>query len=124
MEIETFFFDTYAFFEIIAGNPRYQRFATGIALITTKLNLMELYYGLLLKQGEEVAEKYFNMFVAFAVDFDDAIIKEAMKFRVFHKEKGLSYADCIGYAIAQRRGVKFLTGDMQFEHLGGVEFVK
>jgi predicted nucleic acid-binding protein len=32
--------------------------------------------------------------------------------------------DCISYALANRLGIKFLTGDMQFEGLPNVEFVK
>ena len=45
MEVKTYFFDTYAFFEIITGNKSYMKFINGINFVTTKLNLMELYYG-------------------------------------------------------------------------------
>ena len=124
MELETFFFDTYAFFEIIEGNQNYQRFTTGVAIITTKLNLMELYYGLLLKYDEKTAEKYYNRLTRFVVNVDDEIIKEAMKFRLLYKKRNLSYADCIGYILARKHGVKFLTGDKEFENIEYVKFVK
>ena len=32
--------------------------------------------------------------------------------------------DCIGYIIAKRLGMKFLTGDKEFEGFENVEFVK
>ena len=45
-----------------------------------------------------------------------------MGFRLKHG--GLSYADCIGYVIARREGMKFLTGDAAFKRLENVEFVR
>ena len=36
----------------------------------------------------------------------------------------MSYVDALGYAIAMRRKVKFLTGDMAFERLPNVEYAK
>ena len=32
--------------------------------------------------------------------------------------------DCIGYILAKNIGIKFLTGDKEFENLDNVEFVK
>ncbi|MBI4210839.1 MAG: hypothetical protein HY544_05020 [Candidatus Diapherotrites archaeon] len=58
------------------------------------------------------------------VELDDETLKDAIRFRKEHKKKNLSYADCIGYIYAKRNGIKFLTGDMQFESLPNVEFVK
>lgn len=40
------------------------------------------------------------------------------------KRKDLSYADCIGYTYAKRHGMKFLTGDRQFERMQNVEYAK
>ena len=45
MNEEKFFFDTYAFFEIIRGNPKYEKYKNVIA-ITTIFNLAELNYNL------------------------------------------------------------------------------
>ena len=124
MELITYFFDTYAFHEVIAGNPNYKDYSKGIIIITTKLNLMELYYGLLLKFDKKIAEKYFDAFAEYAVDIDDATMKEAMVFRYLYKDRRLSYVDCVGYIIAKQRNIKFLTGDKEFENLPNVEFVK
>ncbi len=124
MEVKTYFFDTYAFFEIITGNKSYMKFINGINFVTTKLNLMELYYGLLIKYGKEIADLHYDTNTAHCIMIKDEIIKEAMGFRKDNKKKNLSYIDCIGYVIAKKNGIKFLTGDKQFEGLPNVEFVK
>lgn len=124
MEVETFFYDTYALYEIIAGNPAYERYTHGVAALTTKLNLMELYYGLLSKYDKKTAERYYREFQPYVVDADDETIKKAMEFKLANKDKNLSYTDAVGYAIAQQRKIKFLTGDLQFKNLPGVEYVK
>ncbi len=122
--IETLFFDTYAFVEILLQNPNYGAYIKEIAVVTTKLNLMELYYGLFLKHGKEVAEEWYNYFLPFVIEIDDAIIKMACELKASLKKRKLSYVDCIGYIVAQKCGIKFLTGDRQFEDLKNVEFVR
>jgi len=124
MEIETYFFDTYAFYEIIEGNLEYKPYTKDVAVITTKLNLMELYYGLFILYGKETAEKYFDEFVEYCIDIDDTTIKQAMEFRSLHKRRNLSYIDCLGYILAKNRNIKFLTGDKEFSEFDNVKFVK
>ncbi len=43
MDSPAYFFDTYAFFEIIRGNPGYRKYAE-VQAITTIFNLAELNY--------------------------------------------------------------------------------
>ena len=124
MEIKTYFFDTYAFYEIIEGNKNYLKYAKDIAIITTKLNLMELHYGLLLKYGKETADKYFDEFLKYCVNIDDDVIKKANEFKLLYKKRKMSYVDCIGYIIPLQRNIKFLTGDKEFKDLDNVEFLK
>lgn len=124
MGIETFFFDSYAFFEIIEGNPNYDQFTAGIAIVTTRLNLMELFYGLLVKYDRRTANRYYDELARFCIDIDDNVIREAMIFRVMNKKRKLSYIDCLGYLIAKQRNISFLTGDEKFKDAPNVEFVK
>lgn len=124
MGIETLFFDTYAFFEILKGNPNYLNFVRGIAIVTTRLNLMELCYGVLISESKAAADNYYDFLVKFAVDIDDDIIKESVQFKANNKKRNLSYIDCIGYIIAMRNGIKFLTGDEMFKDLPNVKFIK
>jgi|TARA_Y100000310_G_C20570692_1_gene757856 predicted nucleic acid-binding protein len=118
------FFDTYALIEIIEGSPPYQKYAKE-EFITTKYNLMELYYILLRTLGAKKAEHYFNTFLPSCVPVEDETLKAAMRFRVVQrKEKNLiSYVDCVGYFVALQYGVRFLTGEKHFKNLQHVEFV-
>ena len=122
-KINEYFFDTYALFEIIHKNKSYSNYLR-VGIITTKLNLMELHYRLLMLYGKDIADKSYDRFVVFCVDIDDDLIKTANEFKLSNKKKDLSYVDCIGYIIAKTNNVKFLTGDREFENLENVEFVK
>lgn len=118
-----YFFDTYAFIEILRGNPDYAKFKNA-AIATSKLNLMEVYYWLLSRFGEKVAGSFYDETAGYAVDIPDEIIKNAMSFRLQNKSKNLSYVDCIGYVLAKANGLKFLTGDIQLKEMENVEFVR
>jgi len=73
--------------------------------------------------GKKVADKYYNKFLEFTIELDDNSIKEANEFKLKNKKKKLSYIDCIGYILAKKRNVKFLTGDKEFKEFENVEFV-
>jgi predicted nucleic acid-binding protein len=124
MEIKSYFFDTYALYELVRGNRAYDNYSSGLAIATTKLNLMELYYGLLAKHNKETAEKYYELFKKYAIDADDDTIKQAMEFKHANKNLNLSYVDCIGYTLAVKNNMRFLTGDREFKELPSVEYVK
>ncbi len=121
--MNSFFFDTYAFFELNLANPEYKRFENQ-AIITTKMNIMEYHYSILKEEGETEAEKKVRMIKNFIVEFGIGHIKAANKFKLKHKEKKLSYVDCLGYAVALSYGVPFVTGDKEFIDMPNVEFVK
>ena len=120
-----YFFDTYALIEIIRGNPNYSNYAKE-PFVTTKLNLIELYYGLLRLFDEKTANHFFNEFLPSCINVEDSVIKPSMKFRLEQrKQKNLmSYIDCIGYFVALENNVRFLTGEKHFAGLRNIEFVK
>ena len=121
----TYFFDTYALIEIIKGNPDYKEYEKE-DIITTRLNLMELYYSLLRLFNEQIAEHYFSFFLPSCVPVENRIIKIAMKFRLEQRKKRnlISYIDCIGYFVALQNNVRILTGEKHFLGLKNVEFVE
>ena len=123
MPDEMYFFDTYAIIDILKGNPSYNNYKDKKAIIT-KLNIFELFYSTLNEQGEEAAEKSIALYYPLVVEYGEEIIKEAAKFRLLHKKQDLSMTDCIGYIIAKKLNVKFLTGDKEFHNMPNVEFVK
>ena len=123
MNIKTYFCDTYALIEIIKGNKNYDIY-TDFILITSELNLMELYYAMFRDYGKILAEKYFNEWKISAIRIPIHLIQTAMELKYLHKKEKLSYIDCMGYAYAMENGVLFLTGDSKFRNKEGVEFVK
>lgn len=122
MELKSYFFDTYALYEVIQGNKNYSKYVTRVGIITTKLNLMELYYGLLKDFGAETADQYYDYFMQYCVNFSDEAIKAAMTIKI--KNRKLSYVDCIGYTIAKQFNIPFLTGDKEFKDMENVEYKK
>lgn len=123
-DIDRFFFDSYALIEIFKGNPHFEHYKKNRVVITY-LHLFELYY-CLLREGhrEKEIEEFFHFVKKFCIDLQFEWIKKASEFKESHKKRRLSYADCLGYIIAQDLRIKFLTGDKEFEHLENVEFVK
>lgn len=120
---DSIFFDTYAFFELLAGNSQYEKYKK-FKIITTKLNIFEIYLAVLRVTSQEkaieVAEKYYS----FVVDFDLDVLMNAAKLKAQLNKREVSMTDCIGYSVARQIGIKFLTGDNAFKDLDNVEFVK
>lgn len=92
----------------------------------TELNLLEIFYRSLEQHGRRAASDILDTFSKYLVDFGLEDISEAMKLRLeLRRDRHeLSYADAIGYFLARKMGIKFLTGDRAFEELIGVEYVK
>ena len=124
VEIKNYFFDTYAFIEILKENKNYEPYKKNVGIITTLFNLVELHYALLRTVGKEEADRHFDRLLPFVIQIPHEIIKKANHFKLLNKKKKLSYVDCIGYFLSKRMNIKFLTGDKEFKNLEGVEFVK
>lgn len=122
--MKAFFFDTYALVEVLYGNENYRPYL-GAEVVTTKLNLMEMHYHLLKEHGEETADRYYDMNLRYVVDINDNDVKNGMRYKIEQRKKcNISYVDAVGYVIAKRMGIKFLTGDHAFEGIPNVEYVK
>ena len=122
--VKSFYFDTYALIEIGKGNPKYEQYKENVMILLNKLNLLELSYFLIREEKENEISPLFKEYSRFNVDYDedDLMSAASMKFK-FLKER-LSFIDCIGYILARKNNVKFLTGDEHFRNLENVEFVK
>lgn len=119
----TYFFDSYAIMEISKGNENYKDYVNS-DIIITKLNLFEIFFSTLWQTGEKEAEEIFEDYKKFIIDFSLREVKEAAKLKFNHRKRKLSMVDCIGYVLAKALGIKFLTGDKEFEGFNNVEFVK
>lgn len=126
--LSDYFFDTYALHKIKEGDEKYKPYGAQTGVVTTKLNLMEMYYNYFVRQGKNAAEQAFSEFNGFCVGVNDETIKEAASLRAEIKTKtrksNVSFVDCIGYILAKKLKIKFLTGDREFEGMDNVEFVK
>lgn len=118
-----YLFDTYALIEILKGNNNYSKYK-GKKIILNNFILTELVYYFAKANDYKNMTKYIDYFSNFVVEIDNEIIKFAMIFRYKNKKKKLSMVDCISYVQAKVLGVRFLTGDKEFEGFENVEFVK
>lgn len=123
--MQRYYFDTYAFVEILMDNPNYISYESKATIYTNKLNLMELGYSIL-KDGanEDKIRNIFEELLKHTVEFPDSVYLEAIKLKHKHYKRKMSYVDCLGYCMALHLGIKFLTGDEKFKDLTNVEFVK
>ena len=122
-----FLFDSYAIIEVLKGSKNYAKYAISGQVLTNKLFLAEAYFFFLKNGYAGKADEVFESFSAHSIEIPDAAIKSAMQFRFGYnknRKQKVSYADAMGYEQAKLKGVKFLTGDDQFEKLPNVEFVK
>ena len=118
-----YFFDSYAVVELMKGNPNYAQY-TKEAVVITFFNLAEIYWVAINDLVNDEAEEIYEHYRQGVVDIDDGVLKDAIKFRKKHKNKNLSYTDCIGYVYALKKNMVFLTGDKEFQNMDNVEFVK
>ncbi len=119
-----FFADTYALVDFVRGNKAYRKYFDENEIITTRLNLLELYYWTIKNDSQENAEEYYDSFLKNTLEIEDETLKKAAQFRLEHKKQNISYIDAIGYKIALEKNIKFLTGDREFKNMENVEFVK
>lgn len=122
-----YIFDSYAIIEVLRGSKNYAKYAISNQFLTNKLFLAEAYFYFIKNGLTDKADEVFESFSAHSIEIPDDVIKKAMHFRFeFNKnrKKKVSYADAIGYEQAKYNGIKFLTGDDQFEKLPSIEYVK
>ena len=120
-EENAYFFDTYALIEIIKGNFNFKKYIDCL-IITTIFNIAELNYNLKKEMNVNLADQYTKDYFDFVVEVNLEDIKKAMDLKKQHKY--MSIPDCIGFMVAKKHQVKFLTGDNDFKDMENVEFVK
>ena len=124
MGLIKYYFDTYALYEFCKGNEKYKKYFEKYDVVTTNLNLIELFYALLKDFGLEKAREYYRLFKPFTIEIPDIIIERAMIFRLENKKQNLSYIDCLVYILSLNHNLRFLTGDKEFKNFKNVEYIK
>ncbi len=120
--MKSYFFDTYAIIELIKGNQKYE-FVKYQTIITSVMNIAEVYYALLLENSIEIVESIIKKLNMEFIVISPEIAVESAKLRYKYKKLSLSYIDCVGYVLALNNNLTFLTGDKDFKNLENVEFV-
>ncbi|MBI2632494.1 PIN domain-containing protein [Candidatus Pacearchaeota archaeon] len=87
------------------------------------MNLYELCYLLIKENKENLAEEFLKRLANNCVNINTEDIKEAARFRFKEIKRKLSYLDCLGYVLAKKHNVKFLTGDIAFKEIPNVKYV-
>lgn len=119
-----FFFDSYALIEIYEKNLKFEEYAKA-NVVTTYFQVYETYYSLIRNgYSKEEVNDFFEFLQGLCIDLKFEWIPKASRFKQIYKKRDLSYADCLGYVIAEDMKIKFLTGDKEFEDLSNVEFVR
>ncbi|MBI2056801.1 PIN domain-containing protein [Candidatus Pacearchaeota archaeon] len=117
-----YFFDTYAIMEIIEGNKNYKGYLDSDVVINNFI-FAELCY-VLFRDKDKKAKEHLSKYSKYILSVKPEWIEEAMQFRLKWKDRSVSITDCIGYVMAKKMEIKFLTGDKEFEKMENVEFVK
>ena len=121
-----YFADSYALVALLEGNERYVRIFRRKAIVTSSLNLLEVYSTLLRRfdrdESRELAAGITSMIVPVAPEVAYAAGDFRQSMRAQHRD--CSYIDAWGYASARHLGIPFLTGDPAFRHIEMVEFVR
>ncbi|MBI2106281.1 PIN domain-containing protein [Candidatus Woesearchaeota archaeon] len=118
-----YFFDTYALFELIKNNEDYEKYNQYILKVSI-LNIAELYWGLIRDVGINEADKWMQKYDFEILSIDHNLILKAVNFRHEYKKQNISLTDSVGYLLAKKHKLKFLTGDKEFENFDNVEYVK
>ena len=119
----TYFFDTYALIEMHKSNPSHEKFKE-CKIVTGLLNLGELHFVLQRSLAKEESRKIIEALNPELIELDQETLLTAMEFKRKHVKKDMSMVDCIGYLLAKKAELVFVTGDAAFEKVEGVEWVK
>ncbi len=119
-----YFYDSYAIIEFINNNKKFDFYFLENEGFTTFYNILEVYYSILKEGGTPEAKKVIEQLQSILVNPQLEDINYSMNFKLKYKKKKFSYTDCLGYTIAKRMQIKFLTGDESFRNISNVEFIK
>jgi predicted nucleic acid-binding protein len=122
--VARFFYDSYSVLAYLSDSPGYAAYFEKDTGVLTRLNLMEICHVILRAHGRRAAHEVLEAYSARDIEFSLLDVEGAMKLRHELRKLELSYADALGYHIAKKQGLKFLTGDKAFEGLPNVEFVR
>jgi uncharacterized protein len=124
--MSSFFADSYALIEMLKGNENYQLFQSE-RLITTEFNICEVAFAVCREypaNATRVLKTVRKMVVIQETRDEDYCSGAARRKEASGKGKKLSTIDCVGYSVANRLNIPFLTGDREFADMDNVQFAR
>jgi len=115
--------DNYALWEINFGNKKFSEFLVSDFVITD-WTLTEFYRGLLKKYNKQTADYWFNKLKQNSRQVNISVLIRAAIFQHTNKKTDMSLFDAVGYIFSLENDIKFVTGDKEFKHREGVEFIQ
>ena len=115
--------DTYVLWEINFGNDKFSKFLTEDFVITD-WTATEFYRGLLKEYNKQTADYWLNRLKPNSRSVNINVLIRAVIFQHTNKKTNMSLFDAVGYIFSLENDLKFVTGDKEFEHREGVEFIK
>jgi predicted nucleic acid-binding protein len=121
-----YFADSYAFIAHFQGNPRYNRIFRKKTVVTSAMNVLEVYSTLARRIEEPEARRLATAILPSVVHVPAEVALHAGSFRqsMRARRRDCSHIDAWGYASANYLGVPFLTGDTAFKGVEQVDFVR
>jgi uncharacterized protein with PIN domain len=124
--MSSFFADSYALTGMLKGNKNYQTFQSE-RLVTTEFNICEVGFAVCREyptDATRVLKAVRKMVVIQETRDEDYCAGAARRKEASGQGKKLSTIDCVGYSVANRLNIPFLTGDREFADLDNVQFVR
>lgn len=121
----SFFADSYAIIEILKGNEHYRPYLDG-SLAATEFNVCEVAFAVCRDYPDKtrkVMAQVRRIVCLIPTTDEDYCSAAALRRSTTRMGKKLSTIDCVGYSVARRLEILFLTGDREFETIESVEFV-
>jgi predicted nucleic acid-binding protein len=120
--VDRYFWDSYALVERQRGNPAYEGYS-GTPIFTHQMNVLEFISAVVRDYDEATAREQVRLLAANLLEADTDDLFVASSFRRAYAKRRISYVDALGYVLAKKHGIPFLTGDKMFKGIDGVEHV-
>ena len=115
-----YFWDTFALVQRQRGADSYAAFADA-PVFTHEMNIYEFIAAILRDFDESTARSEIRSLSPNLLDSTTEDLFSAARFRA---KTRVSYVDALGYTLARKNDMRFLTGDKAFKSVDGVEFVR
>src|ERR1051326_5882356 len=112
-----YFWDTFALVERQRGSDAYAPYAQA-AVFTHQMNVYEFVAAVLRDFAEPTARHQVLLPAPNPIEAETDDLFAASRFRAKHR---VSYVDALGFVLAQKHDMRFLTGDRAFKSVDGVE---